>query len=103
MQRELGNLLFAYAVPSTFLIPFLIEPVATIYAPYKIMSFIVRSHPEIAQNDAEELLQSIPMDLSRYADIWLNIMLAVLVFYFPGGLVAGMFTMLAVSHIWIYA
>ena len=33
-QGTLANNLYAYAFPATFLIPFLIEPVATIYAPW---------------------------------------------------------------------
>lgn len=43
------------------------------------------------------------MDLSRYGDILVNVMLAVLILYFPGGFTLPMFAGLAVSHCWIYA
>merc|ERR550514_2267135 len=56
MQRLLGENTYSYAFPSTFLIPFLIEPFITIYVPLKIGILIVRSHPEIAGGAAEEYL-----------------------------------------------
>jgi len=43
------------------------------------------------------------MDLSRYADILLNLELAVLIFFFPGGYTVTMFLGLCVAHIYIYA
>jgi len=42
------------------------------------------------------------MDLSRYADVLLNVILAVLIFFFPGGFTLQMFAALAVSHVAIY-
>eukprot|EP00928_Gymnodinium_smaydae_P036705 TRINITY_DN25617_c0_g1_i1.p1 TRINITY_DN25617_c0_g1~~TRINITY_DN25617_c0_g1_i1.p1 ORF type:complete len:1144 (-),score=266.30 TRINITY_DN25617_c0_g1_i1:22-3390(-) len=103
MQRSLGNNLMDYAFPSTFLIPFMIEPLVAIVVPYTLMRFIVRSHPEIIGNLAESYLMCTPMDLSRYADLHLNLMLAVLVFYFPPGFVVKMFVALGMSHMFIYA
>merc|ERR1719401_2589185 len=47
-------------------------------------------------------MESIPMDLSRYADVWLNVTLGVLIFFFPGGLTQGIFFWMAIAHIWIY-
>jgi len=93
----------AYCFPSTFLVPFLIEPVATIYAPYKLISFIIRAHKNIKTFDAEKFLTPFPMDLSRYADVLLNVMLGVLVFYFPGGYTHRIFLSMAISHCVIYA
>ena len=84
MQRTLANNLYAYAFPATFLIPFLIEPVATIYAPYKMMLAIVRTQPSMKGFMAERLLGSLVFDLSRYADLMLDVMIAVLIFFFPG-------------------
>jgi hypothetical protein len=84
MQRTLANNLYAYAFPATFLIPFLIEPVATIYAPYKMMMAIVRTQPSMKGFMAERLLGSLVFDLSRYADLMLDVMIAVLIFFFPG-------------------
>jgi len=102
MQKSLGENLWLYAFPSTFIIPFLLEPVVTILLPLVVMSAIVRVHKGVKEKTACDLLAAIPMDLSRYADIHLNIILAVLVFYFPGGYTVGMFVALGFSSIWIY-
>ena len=102
MQRLLANNLYAYAFPATFLIPFLIEPVATIYAPYKMMLAIVRTQPCMKGFMAERLLGSLVFDLSRYADLMLDVMIAVLIFFFPGGFNIQMFVGLAASHLYIY-
>lgn len=56
MQRSLAENTYAYAFPSTYLIPFLIEPFPTILAPLWIGRLIVRSHPEVQGLDAEEWL-----------------------------------------------
>jgi hypothetical protein len=103
MQKSLGGLLLDYAFPSTFLIPFLIEPFVVIYLPWKVMMLIVRTHPAIIAATAEAYLSSTPMDLSRYADVLLNLMLATLIFFFPGGYVLYIFVGLIVSHLFIYA
>merc|ERR1719277_708493 len=66
------------------------------------MSMWIRTSPIISQIDAENLLMPIPMELSRYGDIILNVMLAALVFLFPGGFTHRMFLALALSHVWIY-
>jgi len=103
MQRSLGENAFSYAFPSTFLIPFLIEPFATIILPGAIFKLIVRSHPNIIGRDAEDLLAFWPMDMGRYADIILNVVLAVIILFFPGGYTHTLFFALALSHCWIYA
>eukprot|EP00747_Dinoflagellata_sp_TGD_P129036 gnl/TRDRNA2_/TRDRNA2_174621_c3_seq13.p1 gnl/TRDRNA2_/TRDRNA2_174621_c3~~gnl/TRDRNA2_/TRDRNA2_174621_c3_seq13.p1 ORF type:complete len:654 (-),score=88.13 gnl/TRDRNA2_/TRDRNA2_174621_c3_seq13:65-1858(-) len=102
MQRELGSTFLAYSWPSTFLIPFLMEPIFTIYVPFTIMKLIVRTNPKIFGISAATYLASAPLDLSRYADVLLNIMLAAFIFFFPGGYNTTMFFGLAVAHIWIY-
>lgn len=102
MQREMGRSLWSYSFPSTFLLPFLIEPILTIYLPYKLSSWVVRSNTKFRSFHAERNLASTPMDLSRYADVLLNVILAVLIFFFPGGFTLQMFAMLAVSHVYIY-
>ncbi|CAE7843321.1 unnamed protein product [Symbiodinium microadriaticum] len=103
MQRTLANNLYAYAFPATFLIPFLIEPIATIYAPYKLMVLIIRTQPHIKGFMAENLLGGLVFDLSRYADLMLDAMIAVLIFFFPGGFNIQMFLGMALSHMYIYA
>lgn len=102
MQQELGREVYMFAWPATFLIPFLIEPLVTVYAPFKLMEYIVRSHREISHATAEAYLSAVPFDLSRYADINLNIMLAVLIFFFPGGYTLPLFAGLVFSHMFIY-
>jgi len=103
MQKSLGQILLDYSFPSTFLIPFLAEPFVVIVAPYQIMSMIIRSNPSIIGSAAEAYLASTPMDLSRYADLLLNLMLAVLMLFFPGGYLLKIFCGLIIAHIWIYA
>jgi len=103
MQRELGENTQAYAWPSTFLIPFLLEPFAAVFLPYMIMVLLVRSHSDVRTAASEAYLASIPFDLSRYADIHLNVILAVLILFFPGGHNLIIFFGLAIGHLWIYA
>jgi hypothetical protein len=102
MQRRLAENAFDYAFPSTFLIPFMIEPLVTIALPLRIGLLIVRSHPEIVGKSAEEWIASIPFDMGRYADLLLNVVLAIIIFFFPGGFTLRLFMFLAASHCFIY-
>jgi hypothetical protein len=104
MQRELGENLKEYSFPGTFLIPFLIEPIMAVYLPWQLMTMLVRGQTKrvISIPCAEEYLASTPFDLSRYGDIHLNVILAVMIFFFPGGYTLIMFAGLALSHVWIY-
>merc|ERR1719161_1755146 len=54
MQRSLAENTYTYAFPSTFLIPFLIEPFPTILIPLRLGKLIVRTHPEIVGKNAED-------------------------------------------------
>merc|ERR1719401_2564365 len=71
MQRRLAENAFDYAFPSTFLIPFVIEPLITIALPLRLGILFVRSHPEVVGKTAEEWLSAIPFDMGRYADLLL--------------------------------
>jgi len=102
MQRSLAENTYRYAFPATYLIPFIIEPVVTIYVPLVMGRALVGSHPEVRGRDAEGWVAAIPMDMGRYADIVLNMLLGVLIFYFPGGWTHSLFFGLACSHAWIY-
>mmetsp|Transcript_19887 Transcript_19887/g.49608 ORF Transcript_19887/g.49608 Transcript_19887/m.49608 type:complete len:973 (+) Transcript_19887:68-2986(+) len=102
MQRSLAENTYAYAFPSTYLIPFLIEPFPTIIAPLFLGRLIVRSHPEVMGRDAEEWVGMAPMEMGRYADLLLNTILGILIFYFPGGYTWMLFLGMAGSHVWIY-
>jgi hypothetical protein len=104
MQRALGNQMFWYAFPSCFLIPYILEPIFTIYVPLHIAKLIVRSNKEFRGYAAEQALEYFcPMDLSRYADIMLNVCIAVSILLFPGGYVLQTFGILCFSHIYMYA
>mmetsp|Transcript_89453 Transcript_89453/g.253434 ORF Transcript_89453/g.253434 Transcript_89453/m.253434 type:complete len:423 (+) Transcript_89453:855-2123(+) len=103
MQRSLAENSYSYAWPSTYFIPFLIEPLAAIWVPLKLSLLITRCHPEIRGRAAESLFQAAPMEMGRYADIILNIVLGILIFFFPGGYTHWLFLFLAFSHTWIYA
>merc|ERR1719361_1580206 len=102
MQRIMANNLYIYAWPSTFLIPFILEPIFTIWVPLVLGIAIVGSHPEMDRRSATEWVAAIDMDLGRYADLILNMILGVGMFYFPGGYTHGLFLALGFSHIYIY-
>jgi hypothetical protein len=103
MQRRLAENAFDYAFPSTFLIPFVIEPFVTILVPLRLGILIVRSHMEIVGNAAEEWMASVPFDMGRYADLLLNVILSIIIFYFPGGYTLKLFLFMAASHVFIYS
>jgi len=102
MQRQLAGNTYAYAFPATFLLPFLIEPFATVALPLFIGRCIVKGHPELQGRDAEEWCTATEMEMGRYSDLLLNMILGVLIFYFPGGYTWMLFLGMAGSSLWIY-
>merc|ERR1719436_798737 len=102
MQRLLAIEAYCYAFPSTFLVPFVLEPIVTILVPYQLGKLIVRTHKEVRGADAEAFLVSFDFDLGRYADILLNVFLGILLFWFPGGYIWSLFYGMFISHIVIY-
>jgi len=102
MQKQLGTTVLSFAFPCAFLLPFLAEPIFLIFLPYKIMSLLVGSHSDIQGSSAEGYLEAIPMDLGRYGDLMINAIIAVLIFFFPGGFNLTMFLFLAGCHTYIY-
>jgi len=103
MQRTMAENTKAYAFPSTFLIPFLIEPFPTVFLPLWFGKLIVRTHKEIQGVDAEEWVTAAPMEMGRYGDLLLNIVLGIMIFFFPGGYTIFLFLAMAGSHLFIYA
>jgi len=79
-----------------------IEWLPTLFLPWYLGRLIVRSHPEVRGVAAEEWMAMIPMDMGRYADILLNVILGILIFYFPGGYTWSLFLGMAGSHLFIY-
>lgn len=103
MQKILGGRLFAYCWPSCYFLPFFFEPVFGIFFPYHLCKLLTRSHPEVRGREAEKALNFFaPMDLSRYADILLNVMLATMILFFPPGDMLKLFLAFIVSHLFIY-
>jgi len=102
MQRSLAENTYSYAFPSTYLIPFLIEPFPTIALPLIVGRWLVKSHVGARGRGAEEWLEMAPMDMGRYADLLLNAILGILIFYFPGGYTWQLFFGMAGSHLYIY-
>jgi hypothetical protein len=103
MQKALGTRLFAYCFPATFFVPFLMEPVFAIFFPYHICKLLVRTHPEVRGREAEKSMNFFaPMDMARYGDLLLNMMLSVLIVFFPPGTFLKMMLALVVSHVYVY-
>merc|ERR1719171_2172838 len=75
MQKALGRELYVFAFPPCFLLPFLMEPVLTIYIPYHISRLLVGTNRKIRGRAAEKYLEIMTgFELARYADIILNVM-----------------------------
>jgi len=66
------------------------------------MSMLIGSHPEMKGNSAEGYLEAVPMDLGRYGDCMINIIIASMILWFPSGFNLTMFTFLFCSHCYIY-
>merc|ERR1719456_185553 len=104
MQKTMGRMLYAYCFPGTFLTPFLIEPIGTVFVPYLFSKWILRTHREYQDRDAEiAMTHFMPFDMSRYSDILLNMICAILVLYMPGGYILPMFLAIALSQIYIFS
>jgi hypothetical protein len=102
MQRLLADNAYSYLFPSTCLVPFILEPIITIYVPLKMGQIIVRCHPEIKGHEADTWMLGPAMEMGRYADIILNLVLALVILFFPGGFTHTLFFGMAFSHSYIY-
>jgi hypothetical protein len=104
MQKALGQQLYDYTITATYLIPFLIEPIGTIAAPWLVQKLCIYNTPWVRGRQAELALGHFtPMDLSRYGDLVLNMMLCSLMVFFAPGFLAQMLIGLGLAHIYIYA
>merc|ERR1740138_1666687 len=67
------------------------------------MKLFLGRHKGIRGREAEKTLQFFtPMDLARYGDLTLNIVLTSLIFFFPAGEMLKLFLALIISHFFIY-
>merc|ERR1712146_423997 len=99
MQKALGWELFIFAFPACYLIPFLLEPLLAIWLPYWVGKLIVSSRPDLDAVMTEKCLGfTQTIELARYADLILNVMLAIIIFFFPDGYIMITFTALLFSH-----
>jgi len=102
MQRMLAENTKAYSFPATFLIPFLIEPFITVIVPYYLGKVLVRTHKEWVGEDAELFMAAFEFDMGRYGDLLLDMVLGIIIFFFPGGYTLILFFGMAGSHAYIY-
>jgi len=102
MQRLMSENTKCYCFPATFLIPFLLEPFITCIVPYMAGKKLVVSHPEWVGRDSELLMSAWEFDMGRYGDLLLNMLLGMLIFFFPGGYTLILFFGMSASHAYIY-
>jgi hypothetical protein len=103
VQKAFGDLLYIYCFPSCFAFPFFCECFCTITVPYYVGKYLVLSHDEIQCRQAElALTYFLPMNLGRYGDIILNMILSCLVFLCPGGFTLPIFIAFLICHFFVY-
>lgn len=104
MQKTLGAQMSTYCFPSTFLIPFIVEPIFAIAAPKHLMRLIVSRYPWLRGYQAERAMNIfVPMDTGRYGDCLLNIYCLVIMFFVPPGFLLYPLAALIVSQMYIYS
>jgi len=102
MQKSLGNAIWLYNYPSSFLVPFIVEPIFSIALFRHLMIVIVRAHGELKSRQCEQALAIfVPMDLGRYADVLVNAFLAVCALFCAPGYFHYNFGALCCCHIYI--
>lgn len=103
LQARLGRTLYSYVFPASTLVPFLLEPVAVIWFPYKLGRSLVQNYKGVKRTQAEQLLQMPPFDAGRYGDLLVNVNLTVLGFLtVPMGYVYLLLRGLFVSQVYLY-
>jgi hypothetical protein len=75
VQEAIYVQLTLYITPGCLIFPFIIEPFATAVLPYFLARGLVRTRAEVTTQQAEELMQCMPYDLSRYGDLLVNMLL----------------------------
>jgi len=102
MQKSLGNQIWLYNYPASFLVPFIVEPLFAIGLFRHLMIVIVRAHGELSTRQCEQALTIfVPMDLGRYADVLVNAFLAVCALFCAPGYIQYNFGALCLCHIYI--
>jgi len=102
MQKALGVGLWQYCFPATFLGGYVAEAFIVI-VPYHFQRLILQSHAGVGGLRAERSMASwAVMDMGRYADVLVNLLLMALVFFVPGGYYLQTMVALIGSHLYIY-
>mmetsp|Transcript_12596 Transcript_12596/g.28523 ORF Transcript_12596/g.28523 Transcript_12596/m.28523 type:complete len:1041 (-) Transcript_12596:143-3265(-) len=101
MQKALARMLFYYNFPTSFLFPYIAESIGIIAVPYHLGYRVVISY-KMPRQLSENLLEPMPMDLSRYGDILVSVTLAVLSLFLSSGLVLWNFLGLLIGNAYIF-
>lgn len=102
MQKAIGNNLFKYCWPATFLLPFACEPFACQIGPYHIGCLLTRSNKKVTGENAEKALELSEPEQGRYADVIFNAILVSAIPFVAPGYMLTLFLALIVSHLYIY-
>jgi len=102
MQKSLGRLLFKYCWPSTFLVPFLFEPLIAQVLPRHIGKMLVGRYPQIRGLKAVKALEPSEMEQGRYADLIFNVILVACIPFVAPAYIHQTFSALLVSHLYLY-
>jgi len=103
MQRAVGNQMFNYCWPSCFFLPFVMEPIGAIALPLHVVKILTRCHSNVKGRQAERALAVFaPMDMGRYGDVLLNLVLVTCIGFAPPGFMLQTLVAFCGSHIFIY-
>jgi len=101
LRLFMSSRFFKYNFPSCFLIPFMAEPMVLYVLPFDLVTRLIGTR-EMRQTEADEMLQPVPMDLSRYQDILLNITQAVTALFLDHQYMLQTWVGLLVGQFFIY-
>mmetsp|Transcript_83193 Transcript_83193/g.146958 ORF Transcript_83193/g.146958 Transcript_83193/m.146958 type:complete len:918 (+) Transcript_83193:78-2831(+) len=103
IQKSVGNLLYKYCFPCTFLVPFLGEPFGMQLLPLHMGKILIGNDKRIQGGNAEKALELGEMEQGRYADCLFNMILVCCIPFISPAYLAWLFGALIVSHLYIYA
>ncbi|CAJ1413115.1 unnamed protein product [Effrenium voratum] len=99
---RLGARLMAYNFPACFLLPFLCEALFTLVLPYHVYKKLLGTQP-ISQKGADACLMPMIFDMSRYADVVLNMTQATVSLFFSPGYVLPTLLGMLLGHTCVFA
>jgi len=102
MQQSLGQLLWGYCFPSTFLIPFVAELVLSHWLRQHLGRLLVGANPKLRGLNAIRAMGLSVMEQGRYADLLFNILLVTCIPFLAPAYMHRIFLALIVSHSYIY-